>query len=147
MNVFGERLKQARKAKGLSVMELAERAGLTIGSIYRYESDDGGPTLFNVFCLAEELGVSIDWLVGRTDERTVNTKRVYEKSGTDFCVQCQKVTKYNIQPRTVEKLVGDKMYAVRLSTAICDECGGEMSLLGLIDKNIQEFLEQVNKEE
>lgn len=63
-------------------------------------------------------------------------------SRTDFCTECRKDTTYTLKKRTIQKTIKGKEYVFWITSAICDECGAEMSLPGLIDKNIQEVDEQ-----
>lgn len=65
---FGKNLRKARKAKGLTVAGLAEKAKVTIHSIYYWERDDKLPCLYNAICVADALGVSLDWLAGRENK-------------------------------------------------------------------------------
>lgn len=61
---FGSRLRQARKAMGLSQQELAERIGFkTFNSIAQYERGIRDPSLPTLFRLATELKCSADWLL------------------------------------------------------------------------------------
>ena len=58
---------------------------------------------------------------------------------TDFCTVCRKETEYTLQKRNIEKTIKDVEYTFSITVAVCNECGEEMSLPGLIDKNIQEI--------
>ncbi len=61
---FGSRLRQARKAMGLSQQELAERVGFkTFNAIAQYERGIRDPSLPTLFRLATELKCSADWLL------------------------------------------------------------------------------------
>ena len=61
---FGSRLRQARKAMGLSQRELAERVGFkTFNAIAQYERGIRDPSLPTLFRLATELKCSADWLL------------------------------------------------------------------------------------
>lgn len=64
------------------------------------------------------------------------------KKRKDFCIQCRKETEYILKKKIIHKVVKDKKYIFRITAAFCVECGEEMSLPGLIDKNIQEMDEQ-----
>lgn len=77
LNTFGGRLRCARLKKGLSLCELAEKAGVCNASISVWERNDGDPKLFNLICLADVLDVSIDWLTGR-DAKFYNRRYGYE---------------------------------------------------------------------
>ncbi len=59
---FSEKLKQLRKEKGLSQLELAERAGLNINLISKYETNRLAPALENLKKLARALEITIDYL-------------------------------------------------------------------------------------
>mgnify|MGYP004517855961 FL=1 len=60
------------------------------------------------------------------------------KGRVDFCTACRKETNFTLQMRNINKRIKDKEYAFYITVAICDECGEEMSIPGLIDRNIQE---------
>jgi len=61
------RIAEARKAKGLSMYAAAKIAGIPEGSWRAVERDGVEPHLFRAAAIAEVLGVSIDWLAGRTE--------------------------------------------------------------------------------
>ena len=65
MKILSERLKQARLEKGMTQKDLFKKTGLAMSSICLYETGKTEPSLFSTFLLADALGVSIDWLVGR----------------------------------------------------------------------------------
>lgn len=65
-----------------------------------------------------------------------------EKRNMDFCTECRKHTKYTLQKRSIIKNIKDTDYRFEITVAVCDECGKEMDIPGLIDKNIQEVDEQ-----
>lgn len=61
----GERIVSLRKELGLSQVELAHEAGLSRQCLYKYENNIADPKLFNAMCIADVLGVSLDYLAGR----------------------------------------------------------------------------------
>lgn len=65
-----------------------------------------------------------------------------EKRRIDFCTVCRKETEYTLQKRNIKRKIKEVEYTFGITVAICDECGEEMSIPGLIDKNIQEVDEQ-----
>lgn len=65
---FGTRLLQARKKKGISQEELAKHLGTKGPAIGRYERDEMKPSVEVAARMAEILEVSLDYLVGQTDE-------------------------------------------------------------------------------
>ena len=65
-----------------------------------------------------------------------------EKGRRDFCIECRKETEYLLQKKDIEKNIRDMDYTFSITVAVCAECGEEMSIPGLIDKNVQEIDEQ-----
>lgn len=63
-----ERLRKARERLGLTQRQLAELCGLGEQQIYRYETGRADPSSFYLTVVAEKLKVSVDYLVGLTDE-------------------------------------------------------------------------------
>lgn len=64
---FGERLVHAREKSGITQRELAKRVGVTPSTYQRWEYGSV-PTGKNLYDLAEVLGCSTDWLLGRGQE-------------------------------------------------------------------------------
>ncbi len=58
----GERIARLRTERELSQVELARRAGLSRQCLYEYESGKADPKLLNAMCIADVLGVSLDYL-------------------------------------------------------------------------------------
>ena len=65
-----------------------------------------------------------------------------EKGRRDFCVGCRKETEYLLQKRDIVKIIRDKKYTFGITAAVCAECGEEMCIPGLIDRNVREVDEQ-----
>lgn len=65
-----------------------------------------------------------------------------EKGRRDFCIECRKETEYLLQKKDIVKNIRDKDYTFGITVAVCSECGEEMSIPGLIDKNVKEIDEQ-----
>ena len=71
MTLF-ERTKETASNRGLSIQQVAKKAGLGINSIYRWK--ERNPTTSNIKAVADVLGVSVDYLLGNTDEMHSNKK-------------------------------------------------------------------------
>ena len=67
--MFGERLKLLRKERKVQQKELAELLGLSIRGYQFYESEVNEPSIKMLIILADFYHVSIDYLVGRSDQR------------------------------------------------------------------------------
>ncbi|WP_029067451.1 hypothetical protein [Lachnobacterium bovis] len=63
----------------------------------------------------------------------------------DFCTHCRKETSYRICKSKIQKEIKGKTYEFNIKTAICDECGNKMDILGLLDENIKSVDEQYRK--
>lgn len=66
--MFGERMRQAREALDFTQEELAERAGLEVLQIWRYESGKTKPKTDVLARIAVALHVSSDYLLELTDD-------------------------------------------------------------------------------
>jgi len=64
---FSERLKELRKAKGLSQKSLGEVIGLSERGIQNYELETNKPTSDTIIKLADYFDVSTDYLLGCSD--------------------------------------------------------------------------------
>lgn len=65
--MFAKRLKELREEKGLTQVEFAERVGIGTSTMTRYEIGDREPSLPIARKIADYLGVTIDYLSGKTD--------------------------------------------------------------------------------
>lgn len=66
--MFAERLKEARKRKGISQRALAQELEITHSEVSKYENRVREPGLGKLVGIALALGVSTDYLLGLTDE-------------------------------------------------------------------------------
>lgn len=60
----------------------------------------------------------------------------------DFCPECRKVTEYELKKVPITKTIRDKEYKFSITEAYCKECGTEIGVHGLMDRNAQEIDEQ-----
>ena len=60
----------------------------------------------------------------------------------DFCVECRNIEPYTLIRKPVQKIIRDRQYDFVITTAICQNCGSEMSIPGLINYNSQEIDKQ-----
>ena len=67
MGVFSERLRQARMMRNITQEQLAEMADIARTMIGRYETTDQLPAVDTLIRIADALGTSTDFLLGRTD--------------------------------------------------------------------------------
>ena len=67
---FGKRLKALRNEKKLKQTEMAEIMGITDRQYQRYEYGTREPAFRQLIALADYFDVSLDYLVGRSDDPT-----------------------------------------------------------------------------
>ena len=65
---FSERLREARTRKGLMQKEVAEHLEMTPRAYQYYEAGRRRPDYETLVAIADHLDVSLDYLLGRTDE-------------------------------------------------------------------------------
>lgn len=68
---FGERLRQIREQQGFTQKQFAEKIGSTERGIQRYESGDREPAFRVILAILDNVDVSADYLLGRTDNPTM----------------------------------------------------------------------------
>lgn len=69
-NLFAQRLKELRKARNLTTPELAKEIGLSKQAISQFENEANYPHCNTLCTLADYFDVSLDYLVGRSDDPT-----------------------------------------------------------------------------
>ena len=69
MATFGDRLRELRRERGMQQRELGDLYNLSSSAIGSYERNLREPTLDLLLKLSEFFGVSVDYLLCRTEER------------------------------------------------------------------------------
>lgn len=69
-NLFGTRLKELRRARGLSQKEFAEKLSMSFQSVSKWENGLGVPNITLIPTIADILKVSCDHLIGHNSEET-----------------------------------------------------------------------------
>lgn len=62
-----------------------------------------------------------------------------ENLGKDFCIECRRYVNYELKEVKDLKAIKGKIYEYTTLRAYCEECGEEMSIPGLIDKDQELF--------
>lgn len=79
-NVFSQRIEGLRKAKKLSAEKLSKKLHMPLSVYQAYELGATMPNLIITYKLAEYFGVSMDYLVGRTNASDLFTGHQYTKT-------------------------------------------------------------------
>ncbi len=72
MRDFSEILKELRSERKISQKALGEHLGITDRNIRFYENGSHRPDFDGLLLLADYFQVSVDYLVGRTENREIN---------------------------------------------------------------------------
>ena len=67
MKIFGERLKELRKEKELSAVQLGKILGVRDSTVIRWENNTMSPTIENLYNIAKYFGCTTDYLLGLED--------------------------------------------------------------------------------
>lgn len=97
---FPEHLAALRKQKGLTQQQLAERIGVHVVQLRRYEAGSSQPTLDVIRAMALALGISADELLFDKDERGPSD---------DLKLQFEAVSKFDPESKKVVQQVLDSM--------------------------------------
>jgi len=73
---FGERITLTRKQLKLSQEDLAKRIGTSAPIVGRYEREEIKPSIDVAAKLADALGVSLDYLLGKSDKMVLDKKNL-----------------------------------------------------------------------
>ena len=68
MPSVSDRIRDCREALGMSKTDLAKKTELTISAISQFESGERSPSLESLRSLADALGVTVDYLMGREEK-------------------------------------------------------------------------------
>lgn len=75
MDTLGKRLKELREENSFTLEYVATKLNTTKTSIARYEKNDREPKSEMLTALANFYNVSVDYLLGRTDERNIHKEK------------------------------------------------------------------------
>ena len=73
--IFANRLRQERERLGLMQKEMAQKLEIPPNTYNGYETGKRSPNLEVARHISDTLEISVDYLLGRTDERTINKEK------------------------------------------------------------------------
>jgi len=112
---FGKRLAEARRDKGMTQQELADKAGVHISHVQRIEAGTSQPTVEILKRLAEALQVSLDMLVfERTSEAA--TQRLSDAELLEQFAQVERFADEDKQ--AVKKIIAAMIVKHRVEAAV-----------------------------
>lgn len=81
---ISSRIKSLRKQKEMQQKQLGDAVGLSMQAISDIESGRRSTTIDKYIAIADELGVSLDYLVGRTDQKKCLYDEIPESFSDDM---------------------------------------------------------------
>ena len=93
---IGERLKDLRVERKLTLEQLAAEVGISKSALGKYESDNGKDiSPYSILLLADYYGVSCDYLMGRTETKNHPNTALHELHLSDTSIDVLKTGKFN----------------------------------------------------
>lgn len=83
-DIIGKRLKSKREELGIKQKEFADRVGVSAPAINQFESGEKKPSPDVLTRIAEELGVSTDYLLGASEEEKLFINETVAAAFRDF---------------------------------------------------------------
>ena len=95
---IGERLKDLRVERKLTLEQLANEVGISKSSLGKYESDNGKDiSPYSILLLADYYGVSCDYLMGRTETKNHPNTALHELHLSDASIDIYTFTSFSGQ--------------------------------------------------
>ena len=95
---IGERLKDLRVAKKLTLEQLSTEVGISKSALGKYESDNGKDiSPYSILVLADYYGVSCDYLMGRTETKNHPNTALHELHLSDASIDVYTFTSFSGQ--------------------------------------------------
>ena len=112
---LGNRLKQARKEKGLSQEELANLIGLKVGTVSKYEQGDRTPGIGKLQLIANDLECDTSRFVTSGDEYVRMTQTTDYGNNLDAYLNWLKFSHFVCNPCQIENDDGSKSSSYLIS--------------------------------
>lgn len=81
---LGEKIKNLRLKKKLTLRELSEKVNLKANTLSQIENEKRKPSIESLNALADFFNVSVDYLLGRTDDPHNAEKKVIKEKTADL---------------------------------------------------------------
>ena len=93
---IGERLKDLRVERKLTLEQLAAEVGISKSALGKYESDNGKDiSPYGIAMLSDYYGVSFDYLMGRTETKNHPNTALHELHLSDDAIDVLKAGRFN----------------------------------------------------
>ena len=82
---FSQRIRQLRRDKHMTQVQVAQRIGVTASMVSSYETDIRLPSYDVLLRIADVFGVSVDYLLGRQEKRLLDISDLSEEEAAVVC--------------------------------------------------------------
>lgn len=100
MQIFATRLKELRTDNGMTQKEFAQKIGVTPAALSAYENNQKNPSVAVIQRIGENFDVSLTWLCGVTERKSVNKVFSTYTDIIDMFFDIMGIGKLHIYPET-----------------------------------------------
>lgn len=104
LELLKDRLHEIRSQNNLTQKEMASKLGVKPATYSAYESGKNNPSIYVLMKIVELFDVSLDWLCGLTENKTISGKESIETYSDVIKILCEINDKINIEIFTSENL-------------------------------------------
>jgi transcriptional regulator with XRE-family HTH domain len=109
MKLRADRLVALRKARGWSQRELARRSGFGFAVLQKYEAGESDPSSTYLALMADQLEVSTDYLLGRSDDLAGQVLKINLSFEEERILEAFRRQRWVGLMRLLEKQLTDKL--------------------------------------
>lgn len=109
--MIGQRIKELRKDHSLTQQQFAAILNLNDSTISLYESGKREPEFHTLMKIADNFNVTVDWLLGRTDNKSIaiveneHVPKDLLNVGVDYLKLTKEMYDKNIPPEDIRKII------------------------------------------
>lgn len=108
---LGQRLRRLRKEKDLTIRQMAKQFNIGKTTVANYEKDDRKPDYEMIRKFAEYFDVTVDYLVGRTDDPNIyiiekeKLPKEFQDIGIEYMEVAKEMKDKEISPEKIKKII------------------------------------------
>ncbi|HEM9532901.1 TPA: helix-turn-helix transcriptional regulator [Streptococcus agalactiae] len=126
---FPQKLREERKKRGFTQQEVADKIGINRGSYSNWENGKREPTLDNIIKLANILDVTVDYLLGRSDNFS-NTIVLSKNNMKSFS---KRLKELRLEKNQTQRQLADELGVNRVNVTRWEKGNTEPSFSKLIE--------------
>ncbi|HFW6578681.1 helix-turn-helix transcriptional regulator [Streptococcus agalactiae] len=126
---FPQKLREERKKRGFTQQEVADKIGINRGSYSNWENGKREPTLDNIIKLANILDVTVDYLLGRSDNFS-NTIVLSKNNMKSFS---KRLKELRLEKNQTQQQLADELGVNRVNVTRWEKGNTEPSFSKLIE--------------